>query len=54
MIFISKFTHLTLKNSGQNYNKLENELNYIETYRSPVGWRFDKRGWSTQSVWAKM
>ena len=46
----SKFTHLTLENSDKNYNKLENELNYIETYLSLEKMRFDKRLDYTVSV----
>lgn len=46
----SKFTHLTLANSDKNYNKLENELNYIETYLSLEKMRFDKRLEYTVSV----
>ena len=46
----SKFTHLTLENSDKNYNKLENELNYIETYLSLEKMRFDKRLEYTVSV----
>ncbi len=46
----SKFTHQTLANSDKNYNTLENELSYIETYLRLEKMRFDKRLDYTVSV----